>query len=220
MDGTKNFIGGLPVYACSVGVLHRGAPVAGAVYLPWPCEAAGVVLHARRGGGAFVDQEPISVFQSEEPKGNALVTLPGGFGAVYRMQKPMRGKVGEVRVTGSIAYELAMTATGVLQYSVTTGPRLWDVAGGAVLVMEAGGLVMRGTRATGLKSFLGATLWEPVETLVPSWQSGHTTMKELRRWSAPLVLGPPGVVRYVTANLGTRPLLRRRLARRLRRRGK
>ena len=54
------------------------------------------------------------------------------------MKDPMFGKVGEVRNTGSIAYDLAMVATGVLQYSIAAGPYLWDVAGGAVLVIEAG----------------------------------------------------------------------------------
>ena len=105
------------------------------------------MLHARKGGGAFVDEEAISVADSEEPKGNALVTLPGSFGGMYRFEKPMHDKIGEVRVSGSIAYELAMTARGVLQYAVTTGPHLWDVAGGVPIVMEAGGLVMSGRRA-------------------------------------------------------------------------
>ena len=139
LDGTRNFICGLPVYACSIGVMHRGVPVAGAIFTPWPDqEDGGVVLHARRGGGAYLEGDAISVFQADEPKRNWLAALPGSFGAMYRFGKPMRGKVGEVRVAGSIAYELAMTARGVLQYSVTTGPRLWDVVAGAVLVTGGG----------------------------------------------------------------------------------
>ncbi len=218
LDGTKNFLGGLPIYASSIGVMHRGAPIAGALFLPWPLDGGGVVLHARKGGGAFVDGEPISVADSEEPKGNALVTLPGSFGGMYRFEKPMHDKVGEVRVSGSIAYELAMTARGVLQYAVTTGPHLWDVAGGVPIVMEAGGLVMSGRRADRLGGLLPQTLWEPMTSLVPSWESGKTTMKELRKWRASLVLGSPGIVRYVTANMRPRVLLRHRL-RRWRRRG-
>ena len=219
LDGTKNFLSGLPIYACSVGVMYQGAPIAGAVFVPWPGEkSSGVVLHARKGGGACVDGEPTSVFLSDEPKGNSLVTLPGFLGAAYRFQKAMRGKVGEVRVTGSIAYELALVARGVTQYSVTTAPHLWDVAAGVMLVLEAGGLVMRGQRRRGLRGLFMTTRWEPIEALVPSWQSGVTTMKELRRWSAPLALGSPGVVRYVTANLRSRPLLRHRIRLAVRRR--
>ena len=217
LDGTKNFIGGLPVYACSIGVIYQGFPVAGAVFVPWPNKDGGAVLHARRGNGAFIDDEPISVFQSDEPKGNTLVTLPGGFGAFHRFRKPMRGKVGELRVTGSIAFELAMTARGVLQYSITTGPRLWDVAGGVMLVIEAGGLVMRGHRTGGLVPFRNSTRWEPMDSFLPSWKSGATTMRELRRWSAPIAVGSPAVVRYVTSNLRTRLLLKHRLLRAARR---
>ena len=215
LDGTRNFICGLPVYACSIGVMHQGVPVAGAIFTPWPDqEDGGVVLHARRGGGAYLEGDAISVFQADEPKRNWLAALPGSFGAMYRFGKPMRGKVGEVRVAGSIAYELAMTARGVLQYSVTTGPRLWDVVAGAVLVTEAGGLVMRSQRQRGLRGLLTPTpRWEVAESLVPSWESGTTTMKDLRNWSTPLALGSPGVVRYLTSNLSSRTSLRRRITR-------
>ena len=52
LDGTTNFLNGLPIYAVSIGVLHRGNPVAGALFIPWPGKKDGVVLHARKGGGA------------------------------------------------------------------------------------------------------------------------------------------------------------------------
>ena len=216
LDGTKNFMGGLPVYASSVGVMYRGVPIVGAVFVPWPSDGGGVVLHARTGGGAFADDEPISVAEFEEPKGNSLVTLPGSFGAAYRFRKPMNGKVGEVRVTGSIAYELAMTARGVLQYAVTTGPHLWDVAGGVVLVAEAGGLIMRRRRSDRLGGLIHETRWEPMNSFVSTWDSSVPAMKELRRWSASMVLGSPGVVRNVTSNLRPRTLLRHRLRRAVR----
>ncbi|MQG83485.1 MAG: hypothetical protein FI702_09250, partial [SAR202 cluster bacterium] len=67
LDGTKNFLHGLPVYACSVGVLYKGAPVAGAVFVPWPAEGGGIVFHAHKGGGAFADSELISVHEADEP---------------------------------------------------------------------------------------------------------------------------------------------------------
>ena len=73
-----------------------------------------------------------------------------------------------------------------------------------MLVIEAGGLILRGSRESRLMGFSTTTRWEPVEPLVPTWQSGKTTMKELRQWSAVLVLGGPDVVRYVTSNMGTR----------------
>ena len=216
LDGTKNYLAGLPLFASSIGVMHRGVPIAAAVYLPWPAEGGGVVLHARRGGGAFAADKPISVVDSDEPKGNGMVTLPGGFGMMFRFKKPMRGKVGDVRMTGSIAYELAMVARGVTQFTVTTAPKLWDVAGGVMLVQEAGGLVMRGHRTTRALGLSRGMRWEPMEALVADWQSGKTTMKQLRDWSAITFLGNPNVVRYVTSNISTKASLRRRLRRAIR----
>ena len=220
LDGTKNFLNGLPVYASSIGVMHRGVAVVGAVFIPWPAASGGAVVHARRGGGAFMESEPISVLDSAELRGNALVTLPGSFGFSHRFAKPMRGKIGEVRLTGSMAYEIALTAMGVLQYSVVTAPKLWDVAGGAALVQEAGGLIMRERRAAGLSGMLGGQTWEPADSFVPSWNTEPPTESGLRRWSQPLALGGPNAVRYVTANLRRRISVRRwltRAARRLRR---
>ncbi len=48
LDGTRNFMSGLPVYACSVGVLYKGSPIVGAVFMPWPNDRGSIVLHARR----------------------------------------------------------------------------------------------------------------------------------------------------------------------------
>ena len=95
----------------------------------------------------------------------------------------MKGRTGEVRTTGSIAYELAMTACGVLQYAVIGGPRMWDMAAGALAVSEAGGAVM--TRLRGQKK------WGQMDSLVPSWNDRPPTLKELRQWVAPLVAGKP-----------------------------
>lgn len=213
LDGTRNFLHGLPVYACSVGVLFRGAPVAGAVFVPWPNDREGIVFHARRGGGAFADSEPISVLDASEPSGSVLVTLPGYFGVLTNFRRPMRGKVGELRLTGSIAFELAMVSRGVTQYMITTGPHLWDIVGGVAVALEAGGALMRGTRRSGPLGMFPSISWEETDTLVPNWQNGNVSMRDLHRWVQPLTLGSPEVVRYVTSNLRTRLNLRWRLRR-------
>ena len=223
LDGTKNFLSGLPLYASSIGVIYRGIPIAAAVFLPWPKDGGGIVLHARKGGGAFADAEPIHVVKETEPKGNRLVTLPGGFGGMFRIGKPMQGKVGEVRMTGSIAYELCMVAKGVTQYTITTAPFLWDAAGGAMLVMEAGGVVLVGSRRKGMLGLTDSLRWSPLGSFFPHWRSGRIKMSEVRKWRKPLFLGNPDVVNYVTANISGRPVLRRnamRLVRKAARVGK
>ena len=147
LDGTTNYMNGLPMFASSIGVMYRGWPIAAAVYIPWPTRSSsktegGYVLHCRKGGGGFADDAPVSVYMSDEPVPSRLIGVPGYFGVGQGFRGKLAGKAGEVRTTGSIAYELAMTARGVLQYAMFGAPRLWDMVGGALAVEEAGGFVM------------------------------------------------------------------------------
>ena len=61
LDGTTNFLNGLPAFASSIGLLHQGVPAVAAVYLPWPTAQAGRVLHARRGGGSREGEQVLQV---------------------------------------------------------------------------------------------------------------------------------------------------------------
>jgi len=215
LDGTTNFMNGLPVFASSIGVLYRGWPMAAALYLPWPTNDGGFVLHCHKGGGCFADDEPVKVYESDEPVPSRLIGVPGYFGVGQGFTGKLAGKAGEVRTTGSIAYELAMTARGVLQYAMFGAPRLWDMAGGALAVVEAGGTVM--TR------FRREKRWHPMGCLVPSWEEKTPTMKELRGWIAPLVVGNQKVAPMIADNVKRRFSLSsqiRTLTRPLRRRKK
>ena len=207
LDGTTNFMNGLPVYASSIGVLHRGVAVAGAVYIPWPTETgSGIIVHCHAGGGAFADGEPIMVYETDRLRGDRLVGLPGSFGASTRVGKGLKGQpLGQLRVTGSIAYELAMTAMGVLQFAVIGAPRMWDMLGGAVAVQEAGGTVM--TRLSGRKQ------WHPMTSLVPGWDEKPPTMADLRKWVAPLVAANPTLAPLIANNLHQRRRPMRRAVR-------
>ena len=208
LDGTRNFVAGLPVYSSSIGVLHRGVPVVGAVYAPWPgCE--GRVFHARSGGDALLNGEPISVRQSEDRGGRDLVALPFIFSRIYRLARSAGRGLGEVRGTGSIAHELAMTASGVFEYTVVTRTHLWDVAAGIVLVKSAGGEVMVERRNGGIGALLSTrTQWQPLDSIVDRWDS--MTMKDLRAWRETLLIGTSSSVRFLSQNLRTRRRLRRR----------
>ena len=211
LDGTTNYLNGLPVYAVSIGVLHRGRPLVGALFIPWPKPGGGFVLHCRQGGGCFAGEDPVEVYKSDEPVNNRLAGLPGHFSYTNKYGKGLKGKSGEPRTTGSIAYELAMTACGVMQYAVFGAPRMWDMAAGALAVMEAGGTVM--TRSPKEKG------WRVMESFVPTWQDKPPTLKELRRWAAPLVVGNNQVAPLLAANLRSRfhPMAKvRRLIRRIR----
>jgi len=98
-----------------------------------------------------------------------------------------------------------------MQYGIFGAPRMWDMAGGALAVQEAGGAVM--TR------FRGERRWRPLESYVPSWEEKTPTMKELRAWTAPLVAGNSHLAPLIANSVRRRFRLRaqgRRLARALR----
>ena len=201
LDGTKNFMNGLPVFASSIGVLYRGAPVAGAVYIPWPGETEGVVLHGRRGGGTYAGGERISLTDDPEPLPSRLTTLPESFRSAFRFGAPIQGRTGEVRTIGSIVYELAMVARGVVQYSFTGAPHLWDAAAGSVLVAGAGGLVMTGERRRSrLPLVPDSLLWSELDSFFPGWDEG-VTLDRMRKWRGPMLCGSPRLTRHVAGNL-------------------
>jgi myo-inositol-1(or 4)-monophosphatase len=203
LDGTTNFLNGLPIYAVSIGVLYRGWPIVGAVHVPWPRAGGGFVLHCHRGGGCFADTEPVSVYQSDGPVANRLTGLPASFAAHMRFGRKVSNPWGEMRTTGSIAYELAMTACGVMQYSIFYSPRMWDMAGGSLAVLEANGAVI--TR------FAREKRWHPLESLVSTWEDRPPDLKELRRWTVPLVAGNQQVAPMIASNMHRRFRLANRL---------
>lgn len=213
LDGTKNYVNGLPIFACSIGVLYQGAPVVAATYIPWPA-CSGLVMHARKGNGTFVGENPAAVFKGARPEHFKLSTLPGSFRTAFSVAEKMSNTTGEARNTGSMAYDLALTANGVLQYTVMTSPRIWDVAAGALLVTEAGGTVLIGRHASRLRYLLlGRLKWTPLEKFIPRWESGHTRISEVWSWSHNLVAGGPGTAGFVSSSLRRKSPLTRRVAR-------
>ena len=211
LDGTRNFSQGLPMFASSVGVLLRGVPVAGAIFIPWP-QVRGRVFHARKGGGAACDGTPLNALCATEPESRRLVGLPGGFSHRFRFDESMRNRVGEARQTGSIAYELAMTASGNFQYSALTGSlSLWDVAAASVIVSEAGGRVLVGEKEEAGRS------WRQLSTFVSDWEDDPPSSADLHKWYRPMIFGAPGVADAVAAGIRPRGRWRRRLRRWFRR---
>ena len=120
LDGTTNFLHGLPMFACMICALERGTPVAGAIYIPHIGSSEGRVIHARRGGGAFQDGVPITIEASDPPR--SMASVPGYFLRMFTHPRGMRRRLGDLRNTGSAGYEMAMTARGVFDYTVFSGP--------------------------------------------------------------------------------------------------
>ena len=171
VDGTLNFVTGLPLYAISIGVLHRRRPVVGAILLP----VTGELLHARRGGGARRNGEPIRVRERKEGEGGLVAGLPGSYRAGFKAGKGFRSKLGDTRSLGSIAYEIASVACGQLDFALFRGPKVWDVAGGVPLVAEAGGKAVYYSRRK--------RAWLPLDSFAAPPKGG------LRAWTQPVLFG-------------------------------
>jgi myo-inositol-1(or 4)-monophosphatase len=189
LDGTNNFVHGLPLFASSIGVLHNGVPVAGAIYVPAGNDLESCVFHARRGGGLFSGDAPVPPWTEAPPGRTMLAGVPGdspaGWRAGYRA-------LGEGRSLGSIAYEMAMVAAGHLHICVFQSPRIWDVAAGVVLVQEAGGLVYQ--RSRGRRS-----RWQTLERFEQA-QASLDGANPLRTWSGSLLAGRPESVERFLSN--------------------
>lgn len=134
VDGTTNFINGFPLYAVSIGVLHHGLPVVGAIWCSTGHALRPGVYHARLGGELCFEGEAM-------PSGRPAIGVTRKLGA-GPAGSPGRFRGWDIRVTGSAAIECAFVAAGIFQYAVFTAPSIWDVAGGVCLSQAAGLSVM------------------------------------------------------------------------------
>jgi myo-inositol-1(or 4)-monophosphatase len=141
LDGTTNFTAGLPAFAISMGLCFRGTPVLGVVAVPWE-GPQGTIFRAYQGGGAYCNDVPMQVAAAEVPAGTQLASMPFWALWQYRVSRRAGMHQGNIRASGSIAYELAYAARGTFQVAIISGARLWDMAASAVLVQEAGGTVL------------------------------------------------------------------------------
>lgn len=141
LDGTTNFAHGYPVFAVSVGLLHRGEPLVGAIYNP----VNGEMFTAIRDCGSWRNGKPIRVSSVEKLSRSLLAT---GFPAHKRARNPNIHYYWEftlrshgVRRAGAAALDLCSVAAGQFEGFWEFGLKSWDTAAGILLVREAGGKV-------------------------------------------------------------------------------
>lgn len=163
LDGTTNFLSGIPHFAVSIGLREAGQTIAGLVYQPLTNEC----FAARRGAGATLDGEPIRVSSRRRWEQVVVATGVPHRGSPHHetfavQLAAIRDRVGGLRRFGSAALDLAWVAAGRFDGYWETGLQPWDVTAGNLLVAEAGGVVT-GLRPhddphTG-KSVLAASPW-------------------------------------------------------------
>lgn len=142
LDGTTNFLHGFPHFAVSIALSHKGKLEQAVIYDPMKQE----LFSASKGAGATLNNRRIRVTRPVSIKGALLGTgfpfrdkqhLP----AFQSMFADFFGQAGDIRRAGSAALDLAYVAAGRLDGFWEIGLKPWDMAAGALIIREAGGLV-------------------------------------------------------------------------------
>lgn len=136
IDGTRNYVRRLPLFSVSVALLTRGSPVLGWVYNP----ISDSMYSASRGGGAWLNDHRIHC--GDKPaSGDVFIGLPSG--REEPLPRVAHGWIDSMvqRATGSTALNLVLLACGCLDAVFGKKCRLWDVAAGAIIIEEAGGII-------------------------------------------------------------------------------
>ncbi|MFF0722783.1 inositol monophosphatase family protein [Micromonospora sp. NPDC003816] len=151
IDGTSNFVRGLPLCAVSLALVHGDEAVIGVIELPF----LGTTYTAAKGDGAHANGQPITV-SSTSRMSQALVAI-GDYAvgpdaeARNRLRLALTGQlaaeVQRIRMTGSAALDLAWLAEGRLDAALTLSNHPWDMAAGVIIAREAGATVIDGNGA-------------------------------------------------------------------------
>lgn len=136
LDGTREFVQGIPEFCVSIGYVENGIPVAGGIYNP----ATDETFLGSVDSGVLYNGKPAQPSQRKNLEG-ALVLASRS--EVKRGEwKAFENSSLSIRAMGSVAYKLALVSAGLADVTFTLTPKNeWDVVAGAALVASAGGFV-------------------------------------------------------------------------------
>jgi myo-inositol-1(or 4)-monophosphatase len=142
LDGTTNFLHGFPVYAVSIALAHRGVIQQAVVYDP----ARNDLFYASKGRGAFLNDKRLRVSKRTRLTDSLIGTgFPFRKGDNFKRYMAMFESVMQncagLRRPGAAALDLCYVAAGWYDGFFETGLSPWDIAGGALMITEAGGLI-------------------------------------------------------------------------------
>ena len=136
LDGTREFVTGIPEFCISVAMVYRGRPVAGGICNP----ATGEMITGSLENGVSLNGKPVRASRRESL--NGAVVLASRSEVKRGEWAEFDGAVFKVTAMGSVAYKLGLVAAGIADATFTLTPKHeWDVAAGAALVQSAGGFV-------------------------------------------------------------------------------
>ena len=140
LDGTHNYLRGIPHFSVSIALLEKGVPIHAVVFDPLRDE----LYTASKGDGAYINDRRMRVSKRENLGGAMIATgfpfrqrehLP----AQLDMTRAILGQAEDIRRSGSAALDLAYVAAGRYDGYFEIGLKPWDMAAGVLLVHEAGG---------------------------------------------------------------------------------
>jgi myo-inositol-1(or 4)-monophosphatase len=142
LDGTTNYLHGFPQYAVSIACEHRGRLAHGVIYDPFKQE----LFAASRGDGATLNNRRIRVSKIKSVEGALIGTgfpfkNPADLDEFLQLFSAFFKSASDMRRAGSAALDLAYVAAGRLDGFWESGLNAWDMAAGALIVREAGGIV-------------------------------------------------------------------------------
>jgi myo-inositol-1(or 4)-monophosphatase len=136
LDGTREFVAGIPEFCVSVAMVEDGVPVAGGICNP----ATNEIFLGSLDAGVTYNGEPARASQRTSLDG--AIILASRSETKRGEWKRFENTSVEVRPMGSVAYKLALVAAGLADITFTLTPKHdWDIAGGAALVTSAGGFI-------------------------------------------------------------------------------
>ncbi|MBW3535687.1 MAG: 3'(2'),5'-bisphosphate nucleotidase CysQ [Gemmatimonadetes bacterium] len=174
IDGTREFVDGIPEWCVSIGLVEDGEPVAGGIHNPATGETmVGAVGHGVRLNGSAVEPTDRAGLEGAVVLASRTEVNRGEWERFA--EAPFR-----VIPCGSVAYKLACVAAGLADATWTLVPKHeWDVAGGAALLRGAGGVVVHADGTV--------PRFNRRDPLLPDFLAGHPELLEAfrREWVVP-----------------------------------
>ncbi len=140
IDGTAAYTRGLPFWGVSLAIMVDAQPVAGVVHMPLLGGADGWLYRAARGQGATRNGIALEVSKARTLDSSSQIAVPSAFFQRARL----KGFEGRVRSLCSMAHHISLVAAGEMDAAFVGRTNIWDIAGAACILAEAGGALLNG----------------------------------------------------------------------------
>tara|TARA_B100001105_G_C22394362_1_gene445983 strand:+ start:1358 stop:2230 length:873 start_codon:yes stop_codon:yes gene_type:complete len=192
IDGTTNFVNGIPNFSISVAILKNCEPIAGAIWIPWPNEKRYLIFSTAKGEGSWANNVRLNLSGSDP---NSLDS--GGISS-YSSLSPIVGNKdrniipskeilrGEKRVMGSVAYEMAMISKGAIKFALLGPAYIWDFGAGLLMIKEANGSVIA------LDSNYSPT--GEFRSFLSGFEFNKKTLSNMRNWEGQFLAGSQNII--------------------------